>query len=319
MDELQVISQSDIESFFRTPNFQIGINFQVSDEDMTDDWSSCTNDIGILISSLRARDIIYQQCRKRYILLRGNRKELLTRESLRGPLYSVLSEALFWLGDLHGSANYLNELKNLLTEPSVKLSRIIQIVSALCKSQENEEMNAELETFDMESQVPVFHICKLSPCGSMNIVQDDLNQVLEEWAMCKSEIGELLATEIFSRYACVTTDELENVFEVEESTWHRLVRKGFMENSIAGISENSKIKSKSRIVRILKNTNKCVNEIGRTLSSNYESYDEEFICTLHAELMAKILRQTEVDESGITQCIMVIPAGVTSQHFMTWF
>jgi len=83
----------------------------------------------------------------------------------------------------------------------------------------------------------------------------------------------------------VTTNELENVFEIESSTWHRLVRKGFMENSIAGISENCKI------IRILKNTNKCLNEVERTLSSNYEHYDEKFICALHEELMdVEILR-----------------------------
>lgn len=315
MDELQVISQSDIDSFSSTPNFQIDIEFQVSDEDMTDDWISCTNDYkDILLSSLRARDTIYQQCRKRYILLHRNRKELLKRESLRGPLCNVLSEALFWLDDLHGSLKYLNELKNLLAEPSVKLSRIIQIVSALCESQEYEEINAELETFDEISRELIVHISKPCPCFSMNVVQDDLNQVLEEWELCKSEIGEQLAIEIFSRYASVTTNELENVFEVEGSTWHRLVSKGFLENSIAGISENSKIKSKSRIVRILKNTYKCVNEVGDTLASNYESYDDKFICKLHADLMDGENFETEVDESGIELCIMVIPAGETSQH-----
>jgi Fic family protein len=139
-------------------------------------------------------------------------------------------------------------------------------------------------------------------------VQDDVDEVLREWNQCKTEVGEKLALEIFARYACVTSNELENVFEVEGSTWHRLVRKGFMENSIAGITENSKIKSKSRIIKILKNTNKCVDEVGEILS-RYDSYDEKFICTLHSNLMEGENFEYEYDQNGIEMCIMVIPAG----------
>jgi len=173
--------QSDIDSFFSTPTFNIDAEFQVSDQDMTDEWNSCTSDFEILLSALHARDTIYQQCRKRYILLYRNKKELLKRESLRGPLYGLLSEALFWLDDLHGSLYYLNELENLLTESNSKLSRIIEIVRALSGSHDKLEMNAELETFDEESRSEVLHIIKPSPCSTLNVVQDDFNQVLGEW------------------------------------------------------------------------------------------------------------------------------------------
>ena len=106
---------------------------------------------------------------------------MLKRESLRGPLYGLLSEALFWLGDLHGSLYYLNELENLLTESNSKLSRIIEIVRALSESHDKLEMNAELETFDEENRSEVLHIIKPSPCSTLNVVQDDFNQVLGEW------------------------------------------------------------------------------------------------------------------------------------------
>lgn len=114
--------------------------------------------------------------------------------------------------------------------------------------------------------------------------------------------------EFFSRYACVTTNELENVFEVDGFTWHRLIRKGFLEKSIVGITENSKIKSKSRILKILRNTSRCMDEVGKILS-HFESFDENFVCMLHANLMEGENFEIQYGDDGVELRSLIIPLG----------
>jgi hypothetical protein len=309
--------------FFENPNFEI--DSVLDYKSAQPDWVACMSDfINPLLSDLHARDMIYRECKKRYTLLFSKRNALMQDSNLTNSLCIVLAEALFWLGDLSGSLGFLNQLNWSLCSSDSKLKKIIQIVEFLFINEKQRENDLEDETTD-ENGSEVFHISPPPSLSKMtgnfsniDIESVDVRYIQNEWEMCKSEVGEKLATEIFSRYACVTTNELENVFEVDGSTWHRLVRKGFFENSIVGISENSKIKSKSRIIKVLNNTNKCVDEVGK-IFSKYESYDERFICALHSYLMEGENFDVAEDDEGLEMCIMVIPAGAILYVLISYF
>ena len=229
------------------------------------------NDFSLILSDLHTRDAIYQQCRKRYLLLHSKRAELAKIPELANSLFLVLAEALFWLSDYSGSMNFLLQLDYSLLGLDLKLKRLIHLVQAISEKSIQEQIAEESREVD-DDGLPVFHLQEPKPfsCFYLSVQQEDIDGVMREWEHCKADVGEQLAVEIFSRHACVTTNELENVFEVEGSTWHRLVRKGFSENSIAGITENSKIKSKSRILKVLRNTSRCLDEVGKYFQvSNY--------------------------------------------------
>eukprot|EP01035_Chromulina_nebulosa_P037520 gene37520-50652_t len=302
------ISEAEITLFENKPDFKIGTC--LTRDHYHSDWSACMNDFalfGLTLSDLHARDTIYQQCRKRYLLLHSKRAELAKIPELANSLFLVLAEALFWLSDYSGSLNFLRQLDQGLLALDLKLKRLIQLVQAVSEKSIREQIAEESRKVD-DDGLPVFHIQDPMSCSSLSVQQEDIDGVRKEWERCKADVGEQLAVEIFSRYACVTTNELENVFEVDGFTLHRLVRKGFLEKSIVGITENSKIKSKSRILKILRNTSRCMDEVGN-IRSHFESYDENFVCMLHANLMNGENIEIQYGDDGVELCSLIIPLG----------
>ena len=73
------------------------------------------------------------------------------------------------------------------------------------------------------------------------------------------------AVDQFYRYACITSNLLEDVFQVEGQSCIHLVRRGFHINSIEGSSVNSKLKKKHSIIQILKNTKESLQCISTCL------------------------------------------------------
>ncbi len=116
--------------------------------------------------------------------------------------------------------------------------------------------------------------------------------------------------EIFGRYVSLTTNELENVFEIATgSTWHRLVRKGFYDNEISGITKSSKIQNKSRIIKVLQNTNKSFDVVGSVLD-DFNKYTVEFIKKIHETIIEGENFESDYNkDTNIEEVIMVIPAG----------
>lgn len=303
----------EFDQFYDKPNFSIDTKLLFLQEE-PEVWANCIKSNGSCLHLHNLTRIeIYHQCKNRYLFLYSNRKDLMETE-LKHPLCIVLAEVLFWLSDLHGALELLLELDNSFSSVGIsdaKLKRLIRIVKALNENFEDDESAAEQQTTDEETGAEVFHISEPKVCDNTPVICNDIDTLLTRWNLCKAEVGENLAVDMFARYACVTTNELESVFEVESSTWHRLVRKGFMENSIGGITQNSKIKSKSRIIKVLRNTNMCIDTVGQMLSSNcYLSYDESFIKAIHARLMDGENLETECNEYGVEICVMAIPAGL---------
>lgn len=74
--------------------------------------------------------------------------------------------------------------------------------------------------------------------------------------------------------------ELEGVFELDGSSWSPLIRRGFYENSIMGISYYSKIKKKSKIIEILRNTKECFHLLVPAVG-DVKMFDAELISSIH--------------------------------------
>eukprot|EP01033_Poteriospumella_lacustris_P015837 gene15837-gene16674 len=112
--------------------------------------------------------------------------------------------------------------------------------------------------------------------------------------------------EEFTRLVCVSTNVLEEVFRIEGSSWPRLIRRGFYANSIVGISQNSRVKRKNQILRILENTQNCLAQISFVLDSPSQ-FTVEFIKGLHSTLLFHNNFAEEVVDDVVV--IRVIRAG----------
>lgn len=76
------------------------------------------------------------------------------------------------------------------------------------------------------------------------------------------------------------------------------MRKGFYENSIEGISKRSKIKKPATVVRILKNTAKCLEAVTVALD-DYRQISKQWILNLHQTLLCNDnIEETIVSEEG---------------------
>jgi Fic family protein len=90
---------------------------------------------------------------------------------------------------------------------------------------------------------------------------------------------------------------LENVFELEDSSWRKLIRTGFFINSIEGISLTSRKKKKEAIIQVLTNTENALSLINRCLD-DYSQFTPEFLKKLHHTLLHDDWFEEEVVVSG---------------------
>mmetsp|Transcript_2706 Transcript_2706/g.4068 ORF Transcript_2706/g.4068 Transcript_2706/m.4068 type:complete len:294 (-) Transcript_2706:156-1037(-) len=115
----------------------------------------------------------------------------------------------------------------------------------------------------------------------------------------------------FQRYACVSSNILEDVFSLEGQSWPRLIRRGFYVNSIDGISVLSKQKKKKTIIRILKNTQDGLVLLSQCLD-DYNTFTEEFIKRIHSTLLQDdnfVEEQCEDHRGDVYTMFMLIPTG----------
>ena len=117
--------------------------------------------------------------------------------------------------------------------------------------------------------------------------------------------------EQFVRLACVQTNELEGVFDLDGDSTMKLTRCGLYANSIEGISQTSRQKKKGKILEILKNTERCFNEVKNECLQNESpssSITEEFFKIIHELLLGGNNIEMEETEDDTLMC-MYIPGG----------
>lgn len=298
---------SIIDSFFVQPCFDIDTKLDFENED----WLAGVGKVSPLILSEYSgssynRAELYMECKLRYNLLWPKRDYLLRIVNIRNALCLILAEILFWLSDIDGSLHFLHLLNSFVSGSDVKLTKIIEIVEALKGRNETEEIKLQ-DVMEDEDGHPIFQLSHPYACPLMTEKTDELRLVATKWIACKNELGESRAVNMFTRNVCVTTNELEHVFQIEESAWYRLVQRGFHDNMVTGIAECSKIQNAERIIKVLQNTNTYIDLISH-VCDNYDSYSEKFISNMHATLMEGENFESE-EEDGVVIAVALIPAG----------
>ena len=121
-----------------------------------------------------------------------------------------------------------------------------------------------------------------------------LSVINQRWVAIQTK--ETLAVQQFMRLACVASNVLENVFQLDGLSWSRLIRMGFFENSIDGISVRSRIKKPKKIVRILNNTLDAMESLSKFLD-NVVEFNCDFIRVIHRTM----LKDDNIEEMEIEE------------------
>ncbi|KAJ3010074.1 hypothetical protein HKX48_007594 [Thoreauomyces humboldtii] len=130
---------------------------------------------------------------------------------------------------------------------------------------------------------------------------------LSRWkALQESQTSIEAAISQFARHAAISTNVLEGVFSVEGQSWPRLVKRGFIQNSIEGISMASRIQKKQKIVSILQNTEACFGNLTAVLRDR-SLYAEQFVQVIHAKLLSD--DNVEISEDDDGRYANLIPRG----------
>ncbi|KAL9648144.1 hypothetical protein ABK040_007509 [Willaertia magna] len=269
---------------FAITNMHLLLQIEVPDE-AKHDWE-VQKEINLLISSLKDSACTYFLAKRRYITL----MPFLTKRPWP-LLYLVLAEAHFWLRAYHDSLELLIKLRECIL-PDEKLENIINNISKIInveEEQDEEYHRKQGATLTCSFETPF-------SCPVVMIDQEPIDRLKNQWEQIQNKEKE--ANEQFIRHACIATNVIENVFELEENCWYGLVRRGFYMNSIEGIPQNSKQKKKETIIQILDNTQECLKYISKCLD-NYNEFTSEFIKLIHRTLL-KNDNFDEYTEDGCT-------------------
>jgi acetolactate synthase regulatory subunit len=223
-------------------------------------------------------------------------------------LFLALAEAHFWLSDITECSILLSRLADSLVEKNPELDHIICVISALLLSEAIED-----ETYHNQSgadkSVHVFIFSTPMECPKVDIDYGLMELFSKEWDRMQS--NEEDALEQFQRYACVSSNIIEDVFSLDGQSWPRLIRRGFHVNSINGISRTSKQKKKQIIIQILKNTMQSLELISQCLN-NYDVFTCHFIQDVHRTMLQSdnFIEVNEEDYKGnIYPVFSLIPIG----------
>ena len=223
--------------------------------------------------------------------LQGIGPDLLERCFNQYPyLGLVLAECHFSLNDINGALEWCQKVKALLSSKDQGLQTAIDFLQQIS--------SAELDSPDEDEEVTEgYTVQAYSRPGILGRVEDD--QVLSLSTETKHKLAELRASEKdaaaqFSRLACVSSNEIEGIFSLTGNSISSLVKRGFLENAITGISLSSRIKKKSTIVKILENAMKCISKVGHA-----KDIDEALVLDLHETLLEDdfIMDSSEYGES----------------------
>lgn len=110
--------------------------------------------------------------------------------------------------------------------------------------------------------------------------------------------------EQFNRLVFLSTNVLEGVFHVNSDSWTSLIRKGFHEKSITGISHTSETKDRKKIIRMLNQTKACF----ELIPVDPEKFDSTAIKQMHSMLLERDDVHDVYTEDGDTYCEL-IPRG----------
>jgi fido (protein-threonine AMPylation protein) len=204
-------------------------------------------------------------------------------------LLILLSECHFLLNDTPGARMMVEEAQAILgLGRDESLDQCLDILKAI----ETSETLDDGGTGDEELDEIIYY--ERPPVYVPSTQPSNLIRLQMRWATMKAEND---GAEQFARLACVETNELENVFDLDGDSAMKLARCGFFANSIAGISHQSRIKKKDKILRILENTQRCFNITKQNCfekNSVLECFAKKSVIVLHALLMKE--SKVELDE-----------------------
>ena len=200
----------------------------------------------------------------------------------RHPFISlIVAEALFFLDDLDGCRNHLLAIKQKLPD-NPELNNILSNLNEI----EKIHLEAEDDYFkcghDRNDQIDIFEFKSPFPCPFEPMNEHQMQEICSQWQELQN--FEARAMECFIRLACLSSNVLEDVFQVEGNSWIRLIRLGFYANSIEGISALSRMKKKATIVTILNNTLKALTQISTCLDDPSQ-FTPDFLMKLHFTML----------------------------------
>lgn len=249
-------------------------------------------DGSVLISATKDRAITYLLAKRRVEKLPA---VLAAHGDWLAP-HLLFAESLFWLEDYHSC---LNELEWLRSAECLRNDRALELIVTklrciVCKESKLDEMYHRQEGEDRLADQVVMFVAPTEPSTLSQLNVDEISSVRDRWQQLESK--DQAAREQFARLACVATNELECVFQLEGNSWLSLIRRGFIENAIVGVSLLSKEKKKPNIINILRSTLDGMNEISAVVA-DISKFDEKFICKLHSIVMKHCkFEDIEVDD-----------------------
>lgn len=298
-----------VKKFHSKPNFSISFDVK-SDavpEEVQEKWESAlhrSDNPNLFISSKQSFRCL--EAKWRYTTLTLMYRSLLEKSNRPWPsLLLFLAEAHFLLSDSRGCLNYLQLLSQLLPNDE-KLSHLIRIMDQLLLDESIQDDNYHNQTGVQGITLYTFSTPIEYP--TIPPMNESLQTLLTNWERLKSKEDD--AINLLQRYACVSSNILEDVFSLEGQSWSRLIRFGFDLNSIDGISLTSKQKNKRIIIKILKNTLTCFELISSCLDDPTK-FTPTFLIQLHTVLLQNnnFLEDDEDSDISSGPTIMLIPTG----------
>jgi fido (protein-threonine AMPylation protein) len=241
---------------------------------------------------------------------RWKRLEQLRRSS---PDYIILllllAECHFHLLDSSGALELLMHARHLLDERGIgvdeELELTIRHVRDIARFEEN-EVHEEDDEEKKEDVHPSFEIVLYSrpPDCPLTSEPSNLADLVLRWQKMTEETD---GKEQFARYACIESNELEDVFNLVGNSTKILARCGLCANSIEGISKKSRIKDEKKVLSIIENTERCYKRLSRVVYGE-ERFSPEFLKGIHHQLMVDNNLEIDADDYG-SMTGHVIPIG----------
>lgn len=191
----------------------------------------------------------------------------------------LLAECHFIMYDNAGTRKLLLRVRELLQGMSIEdsvLDFAISNVSAL----------AQYELYDIpeeEDEEDFVHTLEYMRPAAWEPSAEPSNLV-ELVALWKQLQDRSNGVDEFVRYASVTTNELEQVFQLTSGSSMKLARCGLYLSSFCGISKASRHKNPEKIISIIKNTEACYQEL-KLVVGNEKLFDVNFLKVSHRKIL----------------------------------
>jgi fido (protein-threonine AMPylation protein) len=264
--------------FFETPNFSVNevngddvLSFLSTDKERAA-WRDYYLSNPCFLYEVKDSRIRYMFAQKRFSFF----KDLI---DLHPFLSLMLADSLFWLSDFDGCLQHLHKLYSQLPDSE----QLCEIIAGVKKIADEERVNDEFyfATGGLEGNFAVVPFSSTFGCPFLVMDTEEIEKIVTNWKDVQKY--ESSALQCFHRLACLASNILEDVFELDRSSWTRLIRSGFYRNSIEGISKTSREKKKEKIIQILKNTENALSLVSSCLD-DYTRFTSSFLKQLHESL-----------------------------------